>query len=332
MKIIFLLVIFNAFFLIAVIGSDPIKEFGPSVTFAEGGPAIKINGLKGKVVVIVFFQSWCPICNGWSGQKFKKVEEAFAKDRSVVLVALKTDGGGTTGAKTYLKDRVNLENWVVGADKNAEYYKEVNGKDELYHYAIVNGRGELVEKGYFGSDDLSQKNFSNGFFTKNLLPKDAKYPDKLLTAVKEAELGLYKESIIECRKIAKLKEFEDESKKLEKDIFASLQDRINDLSEHLKVEDDPKRFSYYLELRHFIESLQGMTIQNGAINVMAEYKNNPAIKKELNAEVAYNTYKKNLEILRKSDIPKYKETFIPKFLEMYKNTYYASIVQNEEKK
>lgn len=322
-----LLTLIVAFFSLSLFGAEPIKEFGPSVSFSEEGPAIKMSDLKGKVVLIVFFQSWCPTCNKWSGEKFKNVEKAYAKDRSVVLVALKTDGGGVSGAKNYLKERANLENWIVGSDKDAEYYTAVNGKDDLFNYAIVNGKGELVEKGYFGSSALAKKNFSNGFFTRAFLPKDSKYHEKLSGVVKEAELGLYKTAIVNCRKFTKDKEIVDDAKSLEKDIYSGIQSRITELTNQMKTESDPDRFSYYLELRQLAEALHGMPIQNEAVKVFVELKTDPFFKKEIAAENAYLVYKKNLEIIKKSEVSKYKESFIPKFLNTYKDTYYGRLVE-----
>ena len=52
-----ILILMIILFSISVFGSEPIKEFGPSVSFDAEDPAIEINNLKGKVVVIVFFQS-----------------------------------------------------------------------------------------------------------------------------------------------------------------------------------------------------------------------------------------------------------------------------------
>lgn len=311
-------------------GAEPMLEFGPSVTFDKDDPAIKMSDLKGKVVLVVFFQSWCPICNKWSGEKFKKVEDAFANDRSVVLVALKTDGGGVSGAKSYLKDRVNLDNWIVGTDNNAEYYVDVNGKDELFRYALVNGKGELVEKGFFSSGSLPTKKFSTGFFTKTFFAADAKYPYKLSKVVKSAELGFYKDAILESRKMAKDKEVSDEAKTLEKDIFARLKEKISEFPVILKDEKNPDRFTNYLELRHMAEALQGIAIQNDALIILNEFKSDPFYKKELSAETAYLNYKKNLTLIKKSELNKYKETFLPKFLENYQDTYYGAIAKKEE--
>lgn len=313
-------------------GAESMLEFGPSVTFDKDDPSIKMSDLKGKVVIVVFFQSWCPKCNKWSGEKFKKVEEAFANDRSVVLVALKTDGGGVSAAKSYLKDRVNLDNWIVGADNDAEYYIDVNGKDDLYRYALVNGKGELVEKGSFGAGSLPSKKFSTGFYTKTFFAADAKYPNKLSKIVKAAELGFYKDAILESRKMAKDREVSDEAKTLEKDIFARLKEKISEFPALLKDESNIDRFANYLELRHMAEALQGIAIQNDALIILNEFKSDPFYKKELSAETAYLNYKKNLTLIKKSELSKYKETFMPKFLETYQDTYYGAIAQKEEAK
>lgn len=307
-----------------------IKEFGKSVVFSEDGPNIKLQDLKDKVVVLVFFQSWCPICNKWSGEKFKKVEEAFSKDKSILLVAIKTDSSSISDAKDYLKNRIKFENWIVGVDKGAEFYKKINGKEELYKYAIINGKGELVDQGSFGGNSLPNKKLKEGYFGKTFLPADQKYSAKLSKAVLEAEVGAYKSALVTCRSFAKDKEVLEEAKLLEKNIYTALSDKIANLAKIVRDPNDANRFLAYLELRNLAEALDGIKIQNDIIIVFSEIKNDPVIKNELKAEVAYNNYQKNLAILKKSEVPKYKESFIGKFLENYKNTYYGSLIQNEE--
>lgn len=42
-------------------------DFGDSITWSDKGESPSFLNLEGKLVLVVFFQSWCGICNGWPG-------------------------------------------------------------------------------------------------------------------------------------------------------------------------------------------------------------------------------------------------------------------------
>jgi hypothetical protein len=322
-------VLFFLFFTVAIFSNDKMKEFGTSVVFSENCPSVKIGDLRGKAVIIIFFQAYSFKGAKWKEDKFRAVDNAFSKNRNVVLMAIKTDGGGAPVAYDYMKTKVNAENWIIGADTNGTYYKEFAGADEYFQYAILNGKGELVKKGYFREDNVESQNFSNGYFTKLFLPADKTYNPKLNKAVKAAEAGAYKFALVSCRAEGKNKETLEDAKALESDIFTGLKDKINGFSKTLKDETQMNRFPDFQELRHFAEALQGVTIQSDAVALYNELKAVPFFKKEINAETAYLAYKKNVEVIKKSDVDKFKETTKATFKESYSGTYYDTVLQKE---
>ena len=133
-------------------GKEMAPEFGPSVVFDRGDAPIQLADLRGKTVVIMFFQSWCPICNGWSPDLIGQMQSAFGGDATVALVAIKVDGGTPGEAKGYLREhKADLSKWIVASDNGGLYYQRVSGTDRLWGYALVDGEGRLVERGHAGS-------------------------------------------------------------------------------------------------------------------------------------------------------------------------------------
>src|SRR5689334_14347454 len=63
-------------------------EFWPTFSF-DADSAVQLADLKGKMVVMVFFQSCCPICNGWAPDFYEQMTKTYGDDRSVALIAMK---------------------------------------------------------------------------------------------------------------------------------------------------------------------------------------------------------------------------------------------------
>lgn len=137
--------------------SQSMPEFGGSVTFPKGEEPVTIAGLRGKVGVVLFFQSWCPICNGWAPGLIKQLEQQYAGQPGYVLIGIKTDGGTPEEAKAFLSGKgADPERWVVASDLEADYYQQIIAEAPLWGYAVVAPDGSRVEAGqagrYFVSD------------------------------------------------------------------------------------------------------------------------------------------------------------------------------------
>jgi len=110
---------------------------------------------------------------------FKQIDEKYGNDGRVVLAAIKTDGGGITGAKAYLRGKINPDNWIIASDTNATHYKATVGKVGLFEYALIGPDGEIVE----GDANQLRRVTELWMFERSV---DASNPNWVLARVKTA--------------------------------------------------------------------------------------------------------------------------------------------------
>ncbi len=70
------------------------------------GPAVTLDGLKGKTVVVLDYATWCPICNKWSLDLCKQLKAAVT-NRPVVVLAIDTDEEPRDFLKKYLSKELD---------------------------------------------------------------------------------------------------------------------------------------------------------------------------------------------------------------------------------
>ena len=118
---------------------DTCPEIPDSVVFRKSDPQLTLSDCRDRAVVVVFFQSWCPICNKWAPGAIKALQESeMAKNPSVIFVAVKSDGGTLEQAEAFFKGKGgDLNRWIVGIDPGAAMEKAINGKDELWTMAVI---------------------------------------------------------------------------------------------------------------------------------------------------------------------------------------------------
>ncbi|MCK5850229.1 MAG: redoxin family protein [Kiritimatiellae bacterium] len=279
----------------------PMPEFGNSVQFDKSGPDIAISRLKGKAILIIFFQSWCGICNGWAPELIKQVEEAHGNNRSLIMVAIKTDGGGVSGAKNYLKSKkADLTKWCIGSDKNATFYKKVTGANELWGYVLVNSNGSIAKQGKAGSYRPIAKNkkqyslSSKGLLKscgklETILPANKEYPPELSQITRLAELGCFGEALSLCKSATQRSKTRVAAKELKQDIINILETRIRSRMDTLKdtKKDGGSRYESYKELSVIIKDLRAVPAATEAKILLTKTKRDPVIQKEIKAETAY---------------------------------------------
>lgn len=227
--------------------------FGDSIEWDTGRSEPSLEVLHGKSVVVVFFQSWCGICNGWSGEFFRQVEEAYAGEPAVVLVALKTDGGDVDDAKDYLESRTDTDHWLVGVDEDATYYRQASGDDKLYYYMWVGPDGtvgRVNEAGlYYGDDSSKEFVLASGKVKGEILdgaePLMGREPfsEPLQPAVRLAERGLFLPALAEAGRLDADPALKDEVARLRGGISTKLESSVE---RHNAVLADPSNENRYL--------------------------------------------------------------------------------------
>ncbi len=275
-------------------------EIPPSVQFAGGYPGLALQDLKGKIVLVIFFQSWCPICNGWSGEMFKQIQEAGAGKRDVVLAAVKTDGGGVQGALRYLQGRADPAKWLVGSDPNVVWGQAAMGKDELYLHMLVGPDGNVIERGqagrfytrdktYFVLADRIKKLLSDAK-TETVLPKDKTYPDILAPIVQAAELRQYGLALRLCN-LAARGAAKEAVATLKADLLQAIDDRSKALGEVLAKADadGAARIEAFLELKRIAANLGRSAVGKSAAKAVSAAAKDKTLAGEMQAGQEYTT-------------------------------------------
>ncbi len=158
------------------------------------GPAVTLEGLRGKTVVLIDYATWCPICNKWSGEFCKQLKESI-QGKPVVVLAVNNDEK-LGNLKSYLEAREFFApNIIHGYDPKVA---KRNGLPDLWGYMIIDPEGKIAETGhaggFFGGD--AEKVFA---LPKKLREEcklgefvviDAKMPDAVQKALWPMELGL----------------------------------------------------------------------------------------------------------------------------------------------
>jgi thiol-disulfide isomerase/thioredoxin len=231
------------------------------VVFDRADGSMQLSDLRGKMVVVVFFQSWCPICNSWSPEFLQQMAKAFGDDPSVALVAIKVDGGTPAEAKAYLKaHKADLSKWIVASDTGGTYYQRVNGTNSLWGYALIDDQGRLMERGRAGSfyDEATGKRFAladsakktKAVSSESTITIDSDTPAELLPIFKAAQAGKLVAAVRALKNYdhGKLK---DPALKLKAVLVDALSARAEKASEDVKSEDAETRYQAYHTLLAF---------------------------------------------------------------------------------
>lgn len=300
------------------LAATPMPEFGKSVQFDNSGPDISISKLKGKAVLVIFFQSWCPIANGWSPSLIKQVQEAHGNSRELVLIAIKTDGGGVAGAKEYLTSRnADMDKWFVGSDEKAAYYQTVRGKDDLWGYALVDGKGEIVRQGQAGmfwtdGPDKDKCVLADKDLLKDcgkletVLPNDKEYPADLGKVVRLAEMGALGKALALCASGGTRSKNATAKNALRQDLLAVAEKRLRGQMDILKDagQDGGSRYTAYQELTGLVKELGALPTAKEATSLLTKAASDPVIQREKGAETAYLTTLYRMEKASARDRPR----------------------------
>lgn len=274
--------------------------FSSSITWDRGQEGARLEAMEGKSVIVLFFQSWCPICNGWSGEMMKQVEQTYGSDPAVVLVAIKTDGGSMKEAISYLSSRTNPEKWLVGLDEGATYHRQVTGGDALYDYLWVKPDGSVGEiakigtsvskpgpKQYWITRDQAQKAMRKD--AGPLIKWEGEIPADLQPAARLAERGNFAKAIAESSKLKSRSDLATPVGNLQKQIGDLLKQRLEKLSARVEGPNNDRRYFDYLALRDMERDFSGTPFARSAQTAADKHRSAPWLASEEKAKQGFES-------------------------------------------
>ena len=132
------------------VSGDPAPEFSLR-TVEEGGrlgPSVTLASLRGKVVIIDFWATWCAPCRA-TMPRLEELAANFA-NRGVELVSINTEGAGKAKAARKMAERLSPSaTLVLDNGRTADAY----GVTTIPHLALVSPTGTIswVHRGGLGS-------------------------------------------------------------------------------------------------------------------------------------------------------------------------------------
>jgi hypothetical protein len=289
-------------------------EFGKSVVFDKTAPNVTISKLRGKAVIVVFFQSPKEVVCPWAKKMVTQAQEIHGTNPCVVLIALQTDCDDAKAArKTFVSLGGDPDVWLIGGDKNSDYSREVLSRKGLWMFALVGANGKIVKTGQAGNYYSAGPDAGRYMLTvsdvfkdcgelKSVLPRDKKYPDALLGVVRCAEMGCLAEAIKMCSSGGRTPAERKAAQALKKDIIKAAGERLEAKADELK--DDSKdwgtRYESYKELDAMVKELRNVPESRDAQNLVLEMGRTPEIQREKTAESSYLRLMVKLEKAGKS--------------------------------
>jgi thiol-disulfide isomerase/thioredoxin len=252
------------------------------------GPAVTLEGLRGKTVLLIDYATWCPICNKWSLEVCKQIKESIA-DKPVVVLAINTDE--TLGdVKPYLAARDFLgPNIVHGYDPGIA---KRNDLPDLWGYMVIDSKGKIIGKGnvgaYSGGDDnpvyVLPKKLQKRTDFGEFMVIDAKMSDDVKNALWPMELGLAAG--------ANLRKFKGEQKQQVDAALAKYGVKQLENIHKLAEGDVASQFAAYDRAAALGLQLKGSGSAKEAKKVALSLEADSAFKRELAAKKAYERWEK----------------------------------------
>lgn len=284
----------------AHVAAQALPEFGSTVEFDSTGPQPTLAKLKGKAVLIVFFQSRFSLSSGFGNEFFADFQKVHGNNRGLALIAIHTDGGSVSSAKDYLKAiGANLNLWVVGCDTEAKYSKQVADDDTFWGYVLAGSDGNIIRKGsvlsYFvgGTSKrfvLADPKLASGCGElKTVLPADKQYDPSVSGLVLMAELGEAERALMLCNAALNKPKERQAAAALKADLQPLIEKRLEERAAVLSDTSNPAsaRYDALSELTQMTKDLKNLPSATKVAPLLSKARQEPAMQKEARAETAY---------------------------------------------
>jgi thiol-disulfide isomerase/thioredoxin len=131
------------------------KQLAPNFSLkAADGTTIELAKLKGKVVILNFWATWCPPCRA-EIPDFKKIQEKY-KNKGLIVVGVSLDQKGWSAVKPFAEKTKFNYPIVLGNDNVVKVY---GGVEAIPTSIFIDRKGFIVDKqvGMLTNETLEQK-------------------------------------------------------------------------------------------------------------------------------------------------------------------------------
>jgi thiol-disulfide isomerase/thioredoxin len=110
----------------------------------DGGPAVSLQSLRGKPVIVNFFASWCKVCAGELPVFAQDARALRGKIDVVEVNALETGNGAAFAQNYHLARSVDALLRDVGGTQGDGLYQNLGGTGSLPMTAFYDASGNLI--------------------------------------------------------------------------------------------------------------------------------------------------------------------------------------------
>ncbi|MCW3080327.1 TlpA disulfide reductase family protein [Segetibacter sp.] len=143
---IFLIGLFLSSFLTSVVAQPPVGSKAPDISLPNNkGEIIKLSSLKGKVVLLDFWASWCGPCRQ-SNRKMVSLYKQY-KDKGLEVFAVSIDGNKNAWSNAVQQDKTE---WLQVIDVKAERGNELTQTWNLQYIPstfLIDKEGTIIAAG-----------------------------------------------------------------------------------------------------------------------------------------------------------------------------------------